>query len=83
MGKLTSKGKHTEKVGNHPHKNIISKPVIVRGGEYKGRIFKMHLKLRDQQPKSSIYIQTPIPKPHGNHKPKISNRYTHKKEKGN
>ena len=31
MGKLTSKGKHKVKVGNHPHTNMISKPAIVRG----------------------------------------------------
>ena len=50
MGKLTSKGKHTVKVGNHPHtNNLISKSAIVRGGEYKCRILEMHLKLRDQQ----------------------------------
>ena len=30
MGKLTSKGKHTVKVGNHPHTNMISKAAIVR-----------------------------------------------------
>ena len=30
MEKLTSKGKHTIKVGKHPHTNMISKPVIVR-----------------------------------------------------
>ena len=26
MGELTNKGKHTVKVGNHPHTNMISKP---------------------------------------------------------
>ena len=31
MGKLTGKGKkHTVKVGNHPHTNMISKPAIMR-----------------------------------------------------
>ena len=30
MEKLTSKGKHTVKVGNHPHTNMISKPTIMR-----------------------------------------------------
>ena len=35
MGKLTGKGKHTVKVGNHPHTNMISKLVIVREGKYK------------------------------------------------
>ena len=55
MGKLTSKGKHTVKVGNHPHTNLISKLVIMRGGEYKCRIFEMHLKLRDQQLKTIMY----------------------------
>ena len=56
MGKLTSKGKHTVKVGNHPHTNMISKPAIVRRGQYKCRILKTHLKLRDQQPKTILYI---------------------------
>ena len=46
MGKLTRKGKRTVKVGNHPHRNMISKSVIMRGGEYKCRIFGMHLKLK-------------------------------------
>ena len=35
MGKLTGKGKCTVKVGNHPYTNMISKPIIVRGREYK------------------------------------------------
>ena len=30
MGKLTSKEKHTVKVGNHTHTNMISKTAIVR-----------------------------------------------------
>ena len=33
MAKLPGKGKHTVKGGNHPHTNMISKPVSVRGGE--------------------------------------------------
>ena len=55
MEKLTGKGKHTIKVGNHPHTNVISKPVIKIGGEDKCRIFEMHLKLRDQQLKTIMY----------------------------
>ena len=39
MGKLANKGKHTVKVGNHPHTNMIPKLAIVRSGEYKCRIF--------------------------------------------
>ena len=35
MEKLTSKGKHTIKVGNHPHTNMISKPAVMRRGDYK------------------------------------------------
>ena len=50
---------------------MISNPVTVTGGEYKYRISKMHLKLRDQQLKTIMYIQTAIPKSHGNHKAKI------------
>ena len=48
MGKLTSKGKHTAKVGNYPHTIMISKTTIMRRGEYKCSILEMHLKLRDQ-----------------------------------
>ena len=54
MGKLTSKGKYTVKVGNHPHTNI-SKPGIMTGGEYKCRVSKMCLKLGDQGLKTSMY----------------------------
>ena len=32
---------------------MISKAIIVRGGEYKCKIFEVHLKLRDQQFKQS------------------------------
>ena len=69
--------------GNYPHTNTVHKPVTVRGGKYKFRIFEMHLKLRDQQLKQSyIYVcvcaracvcvqrETAISKPHGNHEPK-------------
>ena len=55
MGKLTSKGKHTVKVGNHPHTNMISKSAIMRKGEYKYRILEMHLKLKDQQLKTVLF----------------------------
>ena len=44
------------KAQNHPHTNITLKPEIVWGGEYKCRLFKMHLKLRDQQLKTMLYI---------------------------
>ena len=47
--------KQTYSKGNYPHTNIIHKPVTVRGGKYKFRIFEMHLKLRDQQ-LNRIYI---------------------------
>ena len=30
MEKLTGKGKHIVKVGNHQHTNVISKPAIMR-----------------------------------------------------
>ena len=56
MGKLTSKGKHTVKLGNHPHINMISKPAIVRRGEHKRKMLEMHLKLKDQQLKTLLFI---------------------------
>ena len=34
---ITGKGKHTEKIGNHPYINVISKPAIMRR-EYKCRL---------------------------------------------
>ena len=36
MGKLTGKGNHKVKAGNHPHTNMISKPAIMRRGEIWG-----------------------------------------------
>ena len=56
MGKLTGKGKHTVKLGNHPYTNMMSKPGIMRRREYKCRILEMHLKLRDQQFKTILFI---------------------------
>ena len=56
MGKLTGKGKHTVKAGNHPYTSMISKPATMRKGEYKCRKWELHLKLRDQQLKTNLYI---------------------------
>ena len=55
MEKLTDKGKHIVKVGNHVHTNMISKPATVRRGENKCRILEMHLKLKEQQIKTSLF----------------------------
>ena len=35
---------------------MASKTVTKRGEEYKGRIIKVHLKVRDQQLKTIIYV---------------------------
>ena len=56
MGKLTCKGKHTVKVGNYPRRNIMSKSAIIKRGEYKCRILEMHLRLRDHQLKTILFI---------------------------
>ena len=56
MEKLTGKGKHKVKVGNHLHKYKISKQAIVRRGEYKCRILEMNLKLKGQQLKTILFI---------------------------
>ena len=67
MEKPTGKGKHKVKEGNHPKSNIVSKPAIMRGAEYKCRILEMYFKLRrDQELKTilcvymcvSVYIHT-------------------------
>ena len=55
MGKLTSKGKHKVIVGNHPHTDMISELATMRSGEYKGRKWELHLKLKDQQLKTTLY----------------------------
>ena len=59
----------------------------MRGREYKSRLFKMHLKLRDQQYKiiTCVFVCVCVCVcvcVYGNSKPKIYNRYTHRKEKG-
>ena len=41
----------------------------------------MHLKLKDQELKTILFIQTSISKPHDNHNLNIYNRYIHTKEK--
>ena len=56
MEKLTGKDKHTVKVENHPHTNMLSKPTMVRRGEYKCRIFDTHLKLKDLQLETILLI---------------------------
>ena len=56
MGKLTGKGKHIVKSVNHPHTNMISKQATMRRREYKCRKWELHLKLRDQQLKTTLYI---------------------------
>ena len=43
------KGKHTVKVENYPHTNMVSKPIIIRSAEYKSRLLEIHLKVRDGQ----------------------------------
>ena len=48
--------KHTVKVGSHPHTNMISKLATVRRGEHKCRKWELHLKLRDKQLKTILYI---------------------------
>ena len=56
MGKLTGKSKHTVKVGNHPHTHMIPKPATMRRGEYQCRKWELHLKLRDQQIKTTLCV---------------------------
>ena len=58
MGKLTIKGKHTLKIGNHLHTNVITQPAIMRRGECKCRTMEMHFKLRHRQLKTSVRTHT-------------------------
>ena len=56
MRKHIGKGKHNIKVGNHLLTNMISKLPNMKKGEDKSRTLKMYLKIRDQQPKTILYI---------------------------
>ena len=56
MEKLTGKGKQTVEVGNYPQTNMISKLTIMRRGDHKCRILELHLKLKDQQLKTILFI---------------------------
>jgi len=55
MRKLTGKGKDNIKAGKHPSTNMASKLASMRRGKDKYRTLKMHLKLRDQEPKIILY----------------------------
>ena len=80
MKKLTRKGKHTVKLGNHPHTNMISKPAIVRRVQMQdiGNTFEIKSPATQNH---LVYLLTAISKLHGNCKLKIYNRYTLTKEK--
>ena len=54
--KAHQKVKHTVKVGSHLHTNMISNPATVRRKEHKCSILKMHLKEKDQQRKTILFI---------------------------
>ena len=52
MGKSTGKGKHIAKTGNHLYTCMISNPVIVRGGQYKCKIFETHFNTHKKKKES-------------------------------
>ena len=85
MGKLTGKGKHKIKVRNHPFTNMMSKLASMTRGEYKCRTLKMHLKLKERQSKTILYIYRLLYQ----NLMQITNQktekdtHTHKKEKSN
>ena len=79
MTRLTSKGKHIIKVGNHPYTNILPKPKILGRGGQKCRILKMHLQLSDQKQNNLVYIQIAKSKPQGNGNQNLQQIHTNKK----
>ena len=60
MGNLTSKGKHTVKAGSTQKYDIETSDH--ERSKVQCRVFKMHMKLRDQQIKTITNIQTAKPK---------------------
>ena len=55
----------------------------MRRGEYKCRKWGLHVKLRDQQLKTTLYIHAALSKAHRKCKQKNYDRYTLKKRKSN
>ena len=55
MRKLTGKGRHITRAGNNSHTNTTSKQAKMRR-EHKCRILEIHLKLREQQLKTILYV---------------------------
>ena len=62
MKKLIITGKKIVKVGNHPYTNTISKPAIIRIGEFECRLLERHLQPEETRnvKQSYIYIHTCI-----------------------
>ena len=52
MGTSTGKGKHIAKTGNHLYTCMISNLVIVRGGQYKCKIFETHFNTHKKKKES-------------------------------
>ena len=55
MRKLTGKGQDNINVQNHLLTNTMSKLASIKRGEDTCRTVKVHLKLREQQPKTIMY----------------------------
>ena len=55
MRKLTGKGRHITRAGNNSHTNTTSKQAKMRR-EHKCRILEIHLKLREEQLKTILYV---------------------------
>lgn len=77
MEKLTGKGRHIVKVQNHTHKNMISKPSVVRRAQMQDTRHTFEMK-RPATSNSLVYIQIAISTPYGNYK--LKNRYIHKRK---
>ena len=79
MGKLTIKGKHTVKVGNHPCINMISKPATLR--RVQCRKWELHLKLRDQQLETILHMYRLLYQNlMGNANQKVQETHAHKRK---
>ena len=55
MRKLTGKGQGNINVQNHLLTNMMSKLASIKRGEDTSRTVKVHLKLREHQPKTIMY----------------------------
>lgn len=58
MGKITGKGRHTVKAGNHPHINMLSKAAAMKRVQRQEMGIAFEIKRTTLKPYIACYIKT-------------------------